>query len=297
MKKQKRNETAAPLREGDKKTRQQSPCLLMLFLLQSIQTAWATKRMRCSVWFWKRKCPPNKNDHIRWLWEDGAQTKWQNFAAIFFNKERKGKERQKIGYENIRRSPARSEQLSSFMQEKDKIKLARIQACSFHPRTGAKTSSHSTNIMHAFIVLNHQPCRVGGWYPQLSRRQATRRDQETKWLTISRTMPKETTTRNKNLGSFLARLTKCQPREFAVPIYNKSMYTNYQHMKKKKKKKKKRHRKCPVAETYGKMVVPQLPTHRTHRKNGMARNIGELFFSSDLIIWHPHTKDARSSSF
>ena len=35
-------------------------------------------------------------------------------------------------------------------------------------------------------------------------------------------MPKGTTTRNKNLGSFLARLTKCQPREFAVPIYNES---------------------------------------------------------------------------
>ena len=41
-----------------------------------------------------------------------------------------------------------------------------------------KNLRNSTNIMHAFIVLNRQPCRVGGWYPQLSRRQATRRDQE-----------------------------------------------------------------------------------------------------------------------
>ena len=182
------------------------------------------------------------------------------------------------------------------MQEKDKIKLARIQACSFHPRTGAKTSSHSTNIMHAFIVLNHQPCRVGGWYPQLSRRQATRRDQETKWLTISRTMPKETTTRNKNRGSFLARLTKCQPREFAVPIYNKSyVYKIPAH----EKEEEERVRGIVSVRSPKRWENGGTSASNTQNtpENGMARSIGELLFSSDLIIWHPHTKDARSSSF
>ena len=110
---------------------------------------------------------------------------------------------------------------------------------------------------------------------------------------ISRTMPKGTTTRNKNLGSFLARLTKCQPREFAVPIYNKSMYKNYQHMKKKKKKKKKREKKSIVSVRSPKLMGKRWylsfqHTKHTEKWNGRKHWIAFLF--SDLFIWHPHQR-------